>query len=407
MGFIGSYVIFLCYICTISFTTHPIIMSIRGQVKGLYNGVLRLPSALSDWVVLSGSDRAASAFMKRFPQPELTAADKRAIDEFWRPYGVGFRDYRWHQMYYGVTGLHDPSFVPDPIARFALFRHYNDEKSIPGWDDKNLYEFFLPDIRFPKTLAHIYHNGIYDKDWKHYSQDELPSFSKAIYDELGEDKSLVIKVTKGSYAGKGVRLIHAKSPDDIKDLLLESIGGNFIVQERIFQSDFMSQFCKTSVNIFRIITWKHEGEVKVLSSSIRFGLEGYFTDVCYIDGEEIVNVVGVEKDGTVKEQYGSFRGLTDISVDLHERVSPRFDDIIAIAKQGHERLHPFGIVGWDFTLNQENEPICIEFNVSVPGTILYQYANGPFGGDHTEELLAFLLDKNNTKKYIPKRYRIK
>ena len=265
----------------------------------------------------------------------------------------------------------------------------------------------MPDIKFPKTFAHIYHHEIYDGEWKYYSPENLPLLSKKIFSELGDDKEFVLKVTKGSYAGQGVRLIHADSPDDVLAVLTENANGNFIVQERLHQSDFMSQFCKSSVNIFRVITWRHQGEVKVLSTSIRFGLEGYFTDVCYIDGEEIVNVVGVEKDGTVKEQYGSFRGLTDITIDLHERISPNFDTIIAMAKKGHERLFPFGLVGWDITLDQDNTPYCIEFNVNAPGTILYQYANGPFGGDYNEELMAFLLDKENVKKYIPKKYRIK
>ena len=381
-------------------------MSIRGLAKGIYNGILRLPSTISDRVVLNGSDRLAASFLKRIPQPQLSEADKRAIDEYWRQYGVKFKDYKWFQMYYGVTGIRDPRFIPDPIARFALFRHYNDERSIPGWDDKNLYSFFLPDIRFPKTYAHIYHNAIYDGNWKYCAPENLPQLCQSIYDVLDNSKTFVLKVTKGSYAGQGVQLIHVDSPADISTLLTQHINGNYIVQERLYQSDFMSQFCHSSVNIFRIITWKHQDEVKILSRSIRFGLEGYFTDVCYIDGEEIVNVVGVEKDGTVKEQYGSFRGLTDISVNLNERKSPHFDEIIDMAKKGHERLHPFGIVAWDITLDRDNTPVCIEYNVMTPGTILYQYANGPFGGEHTEDLLAFLLDKDNVKKYIPKKYRI-
>lgn len=382
-------------------------MSIRHYLKGIYSHLMGVPSRVADWVLLSGADRAASTFLKRFPQPELSDTDKRAIDDYWRQYGIRFKDYSWFQMYYGVTGMHDPRFIPDAIARFALFKHYNDLSAIPGWDDKNLYDTFLPDIRFPKTYARIYHDGIYDGEWKYFSADQLQQLGDMIFDEMGQDRELVIKAAKGSYAGKGVRLIKVNSPDDVKNLLTSNANGNFIVQQRLYQSDFMSQFCKSSVNIFRIITWRHQGEVKVLSSSIRFGLEGYFTDVCYIDGEEIVNVVGVEKDGTVKEQYGSFRGLTDITVDLHERISPRFNTIIEMAKKGHERLHPFGIVGWDFTLDRDNTPYCIEFNVNAPGTILYQYANGPFGGDYNDQLMAFLLDKDNVKKYIPKRFRIK
>ena len=381
-------------------------MNIKQHIKNLYLGFTEIPSRLNDRIVLRGSDRAASVFLKRFLQPPLSAADKQEIDRFWNHYGVKFDDYSWFQMYYGVTGIHDPRFIPDPIARFALFRHYNDAQSIPGWDDKNLYETTLPDTRFPTTLAHIYHGEIYDSAWKYHSPDNLQALSESIFDQLGNDRDLVIKITKGSYAGKGVRLVHADSPADVKKVLEENSGGNFVVQKRIFQSEFMSQFCSTSVNIFRIITWRHQGDIKVLSSSIRFGLEGHFTDVCFIDGEEIVNVVGVKPDGTVKERYGSFRGLCPVTVNLTERCAPNFDKVIAMALEGHKRLYPFDIVGWDITLGQAGEPVCIEYNVSTPGTILYQYANGPFGGEYTEELLAFLLDDNNRRKYIPKKFRI-
>ena len=381
-------------------------MSVKEHIKKLFLGATEFPSRLTDRIIYSRTNRAAAQFLKRFPQPELTAADKKEIDDYWRHYGIKFQDHKWFQMYYGVTGIHDPSFIPDPIARFALFRHYNDSSSIPGWDDKNLYETFIPDIKFPATLAHIYNHAIYDKNWQYHPIDQLDTLSEDIFNQLGEDKEFVIKVTKGSYAGQGVRLFSAKQPRDIKKILTDNIGGNFSVQERIDQSDFMSQFCSTSVNIFRVITWRHKGEIKVLSTSIRFGTEGHFTDVCFIDGEEIVNVVGVQKDGTVKSKYGSFRGLSDITVNLTEGRAPNFAAVLKMAQDGHKRLYPFDIVGWDITLDRDNNPVCIEYNVRTPGTILYQYANGPFGGEHTAELMEFLLDKNNLNKYIPKKNRI-
>lgn len=365
-----------------------------------------MPSRLNDRILFSRTKRTAAVFLKRFPQPELSMADKEEIDRFWKHYGIRFTDHKWFQMYYGVTGIHDPSFIPDSIARFALFKHYNDFQSIPGWDDKNLYEIFLPDTRFPVTLAHIYNNAIYDKDWRYHSLDHLQALSESIYSQLGGNKEFVVKVSKGSYAGQGVRLFHVDSPSDVERILRENIGGNFIVQERLNQSKFMSQFCSTSVNIFRVITWRHQGDIKVLSTSIRFGLEGYFTDVCFIDGEEIVNVVGVQKDGTVKKKYGSFRGLNNITVNLTEDKAPNFDAVISMAREGHKKLYPFDIVGWDITLDSDNNPVCIEYNVRTPGTILYQYANGPFGGEYTSELLEFLLDEKNRRKYIPKKYLI-
>ena len=246
-------------------------MSIKKNIKNLYNKTLNAPSKLADWVLFTRTDRLARVFLKKHPQPELTSAEKQEIDRYWQRYGIKFKEYSWHQMYYGVTGIHDPRFIPDSIARATIFKHYNDASSIPGWDDKNLYETILPDTKFPTTYAHIYNGDIYDKNWHYCSPDDVKRLASQIFDEMDQGKDYVIKVAKGSCAGQGVRLFHADSPDDIARTLLENQDGNFIIQERLHQSPFMSQFCKTSVNIFRIITWKHKGTVRVISATIRFG----------------------------------------------------------------------------------------------------------------------------------------
>ena len=66
----------------------------------------------------------------------------------------------------------------------------------------------------------------------------------------------------------------------------------------------------------------------------------------------------------------------------------------------------FDIIGWDFTVTDDDKIVCIEYNVQRPGTVFYQYVNGPFFGEHTDKVLEFLKDKENQKKYIPKRLRV-
>ena len=350
--------------------------------------------------------KVAARFLKAHPLPDITDADKRAIDEYWRQYGIKFPDYTWYRMYYSITGMHDPRFIPDAIAFSAMFKYYNDSSCIPGWDDKNMYDKLVPGIKFPTVLAHIYRGGIYDKDWNYCGGKDLDRLCDSIGNTIGDDGCIVVKASRASQAGKGVKLVETASPASIKAALEQNRHTDYVVQRRIRQNSFMSQFCSTSVNIFRIITWRHEDKVDVLSASIRFGIEGAFTDVAYVDGEEIVNVVGVEMDGTVKDLFASFRGLTEHQVQLTQHVAPNFAAVLEMAREGHKSLHPFGIVGWDITLDQDDCPVCIEYNIYRPGMVLYQYANGPFAGDKTEQLLGFLHDKKLLEKYIPKKYRI-
>ena len=52
------------------------------------------------------------------------------------------------------------------------------------------------------------------------------------------------------------------------------------------------------------------------------------------------------------------------------------------------------------TVDEEGQIICIEYNIRSPGTIVYQMADGPFAGEHTRELLQFLTQPQNRKKYL-------
>lgn len=72
-----------------------------------------------------------------------------------------------------------------------------------------------------------------------------------------------------------------------------------------------------------------------------------------------------------------------------------------LVKHNHLLIDNFDIIGWDFTVDKTGHVICLEYNIYQPGLILYQYVNGPLWGDKTDEMLAFLKDSKNRKKYIP------
>ncbi len=352
-------------------------------------------------------DNKAAAFLKKHPMPSLTSIEKEEIDDYWRRFGIKFPHYKWFEMYYGVTGIHDPRFIPDMIAGHIIFPYYNDRQFLIAWADKNFFERFLPNIQFPKTLGRKYKGSFYDENWNYFSKDNLLTFSHQIMEKMEADTSFVLKITRNSAAGKGVKVHHVNTPQDILSILESESSPNFIIQRKIQQHPFLQQFNKTSVNILRIISWKHDNQVDILSVSIRFGIEGSFTDVAYVNGEEIVNVVGVDAKGRVNNKYASLDGLSNnVSIHLKNEDIPCFNEISSMIKDAHLQLQPFDIIGWDITINEKCEPVCIEYNVMWPGTILYQYANGPFAGDLTDKFLSFLEDKNNQKTYIPKPFRV-
>lgn len=361
---------------------------------------------LSSEFIIRKKYKLANTFLKNNPQPPLTINEKNEIDDFWAKYGVKFPDYSWFQMYYGVTGIHNPKFIPDPFVGGVLYAFYNDAKSLGGWDDKNLYDKLVPSVSFPKVYCHYYMGDYYDGSWNYFSFHDLDKLSKQIYEHLSSSnkKEFVIKKARNSSFGKDVQLLSFNSPDDITSIL-KSRKSDFVIQEKVEQHPFFNQFNKSSVNVLRVISFRYKGEIKILSVSIKFGIEGAFTDVSFIKGKEIVNVCGVSDEGIVNERCANLDGRIVPPQTLKEKGVICYDEIIKQVKLAHKQLFPFGLVGWDIAVDIHEKPIFIEYNVHWPGTMLYQYANGPFGGKYTEDLLEFLTNKENQKKYISRYFR--
>lgn len=343
----------------------------------------------------------ANVFLSSNPCPELTQDEKRQIDEFWKEYGIKFPDYSWFQMYYHVTGIHDPRFIPDTISGL-LCAYYNSPKKRNGWDDKNIYELLVPSNRFPDSLCHQMHGVYYDHDWHSYSMDNesLHNLSLDIWERLAGSKDMIFKISNGSFAGKGVKKIHVETPEEIEAFLRNNRTQEFVLQECIEQHHFLSQFNESSVNIFRIITFRESNRITPLSVSLRYGAEGSVTDVSYQNGEEIVNVIGISEDGKVGKEVCGFKGRRKLDINIDDSKIPNYAGLIQSAIEGHKHLFFFDLIGWDFTIDKSGNPICIEYNIMWPGSILYQYANGPFAGKLTE---AFLkpLKKESFYKRIP------
>ena len=184
---------------------------------------------------------------------------------------------------------------------------------------------------------------------------------------------------------------------------------NFLVQELIVQNRVFSQFNESSVNIMRVNSWRNEDRVSIFSPTLRIGMAGQTTDICYINGIETANVCAITMDGhfgsQIANQYGQLKKTADV-VETPGAVIPRWNEIIEIVREGHKKLDHFDIIGWDFTVTEDEQIVCVEYNVKRPGTVFYQYVNGPFFGEYTDEVLAFLKDKENQKKWIPEWMRL-
>lgn len=345
----------------------------------------------------------AKRFLLEYPQKPLVDRDKKQIDAYWKQYGISFKDYSWFQMYYGITNIHDPRFIPDPIAGYVLYNFYNNHLMIKGWDDKNFYQKLCPAVVFPDALCHCVEGKLYDKNWNFYSRDNIKDLSISIFENT-TSREIIVKESRNTDSGRGVMKYKINCSSDIERIIRSNISSNYIIQNAIHQHKFLSQFNESSVNIFRIVSWRRGGEIVTFPASIRYGIQGSITDVSFIDSQEIVNVVGINDDGLVKSIFVCLQGKQTNPIKLKEYRFEKMNELLEIVKEAHKCLPLFDIIGWDFTVDDNDNFICIEYNLVWPGTVLYQFANGPFAGDMTDSFLAVLKNSEQINR-IPKSFR--
>lgn len=352
-------------------------------------------------------EQLAESFCKKYHVPDISENEKKEIDLYWGQYGIKLPDYDWHRMYYYVTGNHNPAFVPDLVAGLIVYEYYNDRTYETAWRDKNMFDRFLPEVPFPKTVLKKI-RGRWLVDNKYYPENDYEYVVDRLYHyAVHEHNYVIIKGSRDTGFGKGVKKYCIDSCQKAADALAEWANStDFIVQECISQHRTMSAFNSSSTNMIRVYSWRHENSVDVIFATVRAGIEGSVTDVCFVNGEERVNLVGITSDGYFRNEMLNQDGVKIKELDSGVKV-PAWEDIIRIVKESHLLIDNFDIIGWDFTVDENGHPVCLEFNISWPGTTLYQYVNGPLWGDKTDEILSFLKDEDNRYNYVPYYMRLK
>lgn len=350
---------------------------------------------------------AAAAYVRTHPSARLSPDEIREIDSYWARFGVRFKDHRWYQMYYDFTGIRDPRYIPQNFANAVIYPYYNDRKITAAWQDKNYFERFVPVLRFPETLGQKIDGRYYDAEHRCYLPEDCAAFCRAVFSRLDPPETVVIKKAADTNQGKGVKLHPVSSEQELADVLVLYRGwDSFIMEKAIRQHPFFAQFNSSSVNIVRITTWRKGKEIVAAVPCVRFGIEGAVTDIARVDGREIMNVIGVKEDGTVMDHSFTLTGERRPFTGTLDKV-PFWEDIVSLVKEGHRYLEHFGVVAWDMTVDGNGRIICVEYNLNIPGTIVYQMAHGPFWGEQTDDFLAFLRDEENRKRYIPRKIRVR
>ena len=295
-----------------------------------------------------------------------------------------------HVYFYSRTGVFNKAYVPTNIYACEILPKANDHSLLKAYGDKNMCDLLFPGENIVHSILKNI-NGYYYFEGKPVSEDEAVLLCRNL-------DNVIIKPSRKS-EGKGVQLFSVK--DGITTLAGMSIGQvfkeykkDFLIQEWVKQHARMAALNPTSVNTMRILSYRSGMEVLIIYSVVRIGRTGSVIDNQCAGGISTT----IDKEGKLgKLAFGGFSNdnveKTDTGITLDGYQLPSYDKAIEMVKRLHLRLPFFNLVGWDVAIQEDGNPVLIEFNTN-PG--LSQSAFGSGMGEYTERIIRELWPRPNT-----------
>lgn len=311
----------------------------------------------------------------------LTKKEANDISIIWSKLNLSV-DYSFFTLCKNLVGF-DARYISEDLYNPIIKAALNPAMQSVVFENKCLYDKFFPDVKRPKTICKNIMDEYYNE------KDEYITIDQAIKLILAND-SLVIKPGVYSDSGNSVKKFTPKDSNQIQNLF-NKYSKNFIIQEVITQSDSTSIFNPESVNTLRISSLFLNGKVSILSPVFRCGQKGGFVDNTGAGGI----IVGLSKNGHLND-YGF-----DLSMNKHYessngvqfkgKIIKGYEDTLKIIKETHKNFPTAHLIGWDFAIDENNNPTMIEVNIAFPGIIFEQLCSGPFFGDRTDEVIEYVL----------------
>lgn len=307
----------------------------------------------------------------------------------------------WFRAYSNLLKNKDINIIPDNIYHSIVEPLLNNYSYSQFYEEKNFYDFiFTPDcmpITIIRNIDGIFYNQFYKKiDYK----------NEILFKTI-KSKEIIVKPTIDSGSGKNVdKFIFDLQTNQFKnkfgivlsiDFLFKQYKKNYIIQECLKQNAYLNQFNDSSINTFRVLTYKSvvDNEIKILHVTLRVGLKGSHLDNAHAGGR----FCGISNEGKLSQMSFNDKGETSNyinNIDLRDGyIIPQYDKIIQFAKKIANQTYHLRILSLDIMLDEKDEPRLIELNPEGQGVFIFQMTNGPMLGEYTDEIIDYCSERLN------------
>lgn len=296
----------------------------------------------------------------------------KVVLPFWEKYGYK-PDKKWYQFFGLKEQKFDPHFIPEDYFYTRIYPFLNDMNFDEKISNKIFTDTLFHDINRPLALVKHANRLFVDKDEKLISLDE------AILILRKEGRSII--KPSDAMQGEGVEIIDfiKDEKEAVKIINKHVENGDFLVQRLVKQSEQMSKLNSSSVNTMRLTSLLVNDKIEMLSTIVRYGREGSIVDNMAKGGLSRV----ILPDGTLSNQVKIDENLVNLEDYVPEKVIG-YEKAVDIIKKIHPRVAHARFIGWDFAVDENNEPVFIELN-TYPVTNQRHY--GPVLGKFTEIIL--------------------
>lgn len=338
------------------------------------------------WIIYSHKSRLSSKNSIKL-KPDY----KKSIRAYWSKYirRINTNDFRWYKT---KTGIQNVRLITDTVFHSRIEPHFNDLKTLEAFNNKCYYNLLFHGYKVPHTIAKNI-NGMYmDDDFR------LLDFNEVIKRCLDEEE-IIIKPAKDSGGGRNITFLKRKDIEENGTLetILKKYNRDFVIQRVVKQQEELSNMNKSSLNTVRVQSFLYKGEVHILSAFLRVGLNGCRVDnLCKggisfsIKDNGDFHPVGFDTKGNKYDKHPDgyvFKG----------KKMPGYDKIIESVKALHPRFANYGFIGWDIAVDENSEPVFIEFNLIDTCIQTAQLSNGPLFNVLTDEVLDEVYGKKKAR----------
>lgn len=332
---------------------------------------------------------------------------EKEYKELWKSLGIT-PSTRFLKCMIGISGIESPFYVPEyinfriiePILNYTLFNY--------PYNDKNFYERYLHEYRdiFPRVYLRGANSSFYNGDYVGLSQAEAQN----ILTNLDPEREYILKPANQSGAGKNVTLLTVKKDKILIDgravtlrELLESLRKgkyhNFVLQERLRQSDWFGLVCSEATNIIRVYTYRsvNTNDIHILHSYFRrAGKNEKFQHYLKHGGwRQGINPEGLLDDFAM-DYFGNKISATEHADYYKDSKVPHYEKIVEITKEISSKYIYHRLLGFDIIVDANEKIRLLEINTREIGMLHHQMISGPFYGEHTHEVIDYCRDNRKS-----------